>query len=130
MALMQITNREKLVELDPRLDILVREVAKILPVIILTGYRGIIEQNKAFESGKSLFKFPQSKHNKTPSFAVDLAPMPLDWKDTKRFYYFGGFVLGIANRLGMSLIWGGDWDRDHDLNDQKLMDLVHFELML
>jgi len=46
-----------------------------------------------------------------------------------RFYDFGGYVLGSAERLGVPLRWGGDWDRDHDVfDDQTFQDLVHFEL--
>ena len=62
--------------------------------------------------------------------AVDIAPFPVDWKDTERFYAFGGYVLGIAAVLGIRLRWGGDWDMDRDLRDQKLYDLPHFEIVL
>ena len=38
-----------------------------------------------------------------------------------------GLVLGIAAVFGIKIRWGGDWDSDNDLNDQKFMDLAHFE---
>ncbi len=44
-----------------------------------------------------------------------------------RFYYFAGFVMGTAAAMGVRLRWGGDWDGDTELDDQKFRDLVHFE---
>ena len=69
--------------------------------------------------------------------AVDVAPYPIEWKNTKRFYHFAGFVKGAFRELQNSgeisknwkLRWGGDWDSDNDLDDQSFMDLVHFELV-
>ena len=51
-------------------------------------------------------------------------------KDVARYYYFGGFVLGTAEELGIDIRWGGDWDGDRDLDDQSFDDLVHFEVRL
>jgi hypothetical protein len=63
------------------------------------------------------------------SRAVDVAPYPIDWNDTRRFDHFAGIVVGIAHRSGVKIRWGGNWDRDNDLNDQNFNDLVHFELI-
>jgi peptidoglycan L-alanyl-D-glutamate endopeptidase CwlK len=60
---------------------------------------------------------------------VDVAPFPIVWTDTKRFYAFGGFVLGVAQGLGIRIRWGGDWNNNRYLNDQQFNDLVHFELI-
>ena len=65
--------------------------------------------------------------------ATDVAPWfeekpHIRWLDTKSFYHFAGFVLGIAASMGFELRWGGDWDMDNDLHDQSFMDLVHFEI--
>ena len=43
--------------------------------------------------------------------------------------YFAGLVVGIAVSLGIRLRWGGDWDGDGDLCDNKFDDLFHFELL-
>jgi peptidoglycan L-alanyl-D-glutamate endopeptidase CwlK len=61
-----------------------------------------------------------------------VAPYPIDWNDTKRFYHFAGFVLGVAksSKIAIPIRWGGDWDSDNDLNDQTFMDLVHWELKI
>ena len=64
-----------------------------------------------------------------PSLAVDVVPYPVDWQDRERMTYFAGFVMGIARvKFGISLRWGGDWDLDTDLKDNKFDDLPHFEI--
>lgn len=119
----------KLNELDPKLQLIVLEVDKVINCQILVGKRGQVDQDKAFAEKKSKLKFPNSKHNTAPSRAMDLVSLPLDWNNLKQFYYFAGIVLGIAAKLNIKLRWGGDWDRDHDLTDQDFQDLIHFELV-
>lgn len=104
------------------------EVVKTYDCTVLEGHRNEADQNAAFESGKSKLKFPDGKHNGVPSLAVDVAPYPIDWNNTKRFYHFAGYVQGIAKMKGIKIRWGGDWDKDYDLDDQTFNDLVHFEL--
>lgn len=70
----------------------------------------------------------KSNHNFLPSKAIDIAPYPINWRDINRMYYFAGFVKGIAQKMGIKIRWGGDWDGDTDLNDQTFNDLVHFEV--
>ena len=41
---------------------------------------------------------------------------------------FAGFVLGVANQMGINLRWGGDWDQDFEVQDNKFDDFPHFEL--
>ena len=48
-------------------------------------------------------------------------------KEVGTFYYFGGFVLGTAQEMGLDIRWGGDWDGDRSISDQSFDDLVHFE---
>lgn len=95
---------------------------------VLIGHRGEEPQHQAFLSGKSEKDWPDGEHNTYPSKAVDVAPWPIDWENTKRFYHFAGYVLGVAEVLAIPIRWGGDWDRDYDLDDQDFNDLVHFEL--
>ena len=122
------TSRKRLVTCKEDLQILFNEVVKHFDCSVLVGYRGRNEQDTAYESGHSKVKWPNGKHNKRPSFAVDVAPYPIDWDDRERFIYFGGFVKGCAFRMGIPLRWGGDWDSDNQLSDNKFDDLVHFEL--
>ena len=94
---------------------------------ILQGHRSKAQQNEYLNTGHSRVAWPKSRHNSKPSLAVDAAPYPIDWFDRERFVHFAGFVRGVAYAKGYIIRWGGDWDSDFDLQDQKFMDLVHFE---
>ena len=85
-------------------------------------------QNKFFREGKSKVKFPNGRHNASPSNAVDITPYPVDWDDRERQTLFAGFVLGIAQGMGIKLRWGGDWDMDFEVQDNRFDDFPHFEL--
>ena len=87
-----------------------------------------IKQDEAYNKGNSKVKFPNGKHNKSPSVAVDVAPYPINWRDRDRFHYFAGYVLGIASQMGIKIRWGGDWDMDTQTKDNNFDDLVHFEI--
>jgi peptidoglycan L-alanyl-D-glutamate endopeptidase CwlK len=132
------SSREKLETCGYDLQVLFRRVIEIIDCTVLCGRRGEEEQNQAFEAGKSRCKWPESKHNaEAPvlSPAIDVAPYYVekphirwDKKSLWRWYFFGGIVLGIADTLQISIRWGGDWDRDTYVRDQKFNDLPHFEL--
>ena len=91
---------------------------------VIYGVRSKQEQQKLFDEGLS--KTLNSRH--LTGHAVDLAPYPIDWSDTSRFYYFGGRVMAVARMMNITLRWGGTWDMDYALDDQKFMDLLHFEI--
>ena len=122
-------SREILETCDERLVAVFDEVVKHFDCTILEGWRSEEDQNEAFRTGRSKLKYPDGKHNKQPSFAVDVAPYPVDWENLDRFRYFAGFVMGIASQMGTRLRWGGDWDGDTELRDQKFVDLPHFEVL-
>jgi peptidoglycan LD-endopeptidase CwlK len=128
-----IQYEERLDKVHPALAKLVREVAKVYPLLVICGERGKAAQDEAYHAGKSNHRWPSSKHNIQPpdtvAFAVDVAPLPLDWRDKERFYYLGGYMMATAKRFEIKLRWGGDWDNDYDLHDQKLYDLVHYEII-
>jgi peptidoglycan L-alanyl-D-glutamate endopeptidase CwlK len=122
------SSKKNLSEAHPDLVRLFEEVIKHYDCSVIEGHRPQSEQDAAYHSGKSKVQWPNSKHNSTPSMALDVVPYPIDWNDTKRFYYFGGFVKGVAAKLGLDIRWGGDWDSDNDFKDQSFHDLPHFEL--
>jgi len=121
-------SKKNLSEAHPLLQELFEEAIKHYDCSIIEGNRSQEEQDRLYHAGKSKLKYPQSKHNKTPSLAVDVVPYPVDWNDTKRFYHFGGLVVGIAAAMGIDIRWGGNWDGDNEFNDQSFHDLPHFEL--
>ena len=52
--------------------------------------------------------------------AVDIAPYPIDWNDTKRFDKLAEHILKKAKQLNIPITWGGTW--------KTLVDKPHFEL--
>jgi len=121
-------SRGRLSSCHPDLQKVFNQVIKEIDCSILCGQRGEKEQNKAFDEGRSKVRFPDGRHNANPSNAVDVAPYPIDWEDRERFHLFAGYVLGIADSMGIKLRWGGDWDRDWTVKDNKFDDLPHFEI--
>ena len=94
------------------------------------------EQNEAFRTGHSRAQWPDSKHNAIPpllSQAVDLVPWHrsaphIRWGNEREFVYLAGHMMQAAHDLGVTIRWGGDWDRDEDLYDRNVpFDLGHFE---
>jgi peptidoglycan L-alanyl-D-glutamate endopeptidase CwlK len=121
-------SRRNLLTCDLELQELFNEVVKTFDCSVLCGHRNEEEQNEAYRNNHSTLKWPESKHNRKPSRAVDVVPYPINWENLNRFYMFGGYVKGIADKLGIKIRWGGDWDSDTMTDDQKFMDLPHFEL--
>ena len=106
------------------------EVIKTYDFTVLEGHRSNERQEELFRQGKSKLRAGQSKHNQNPSHAVDIAPYPIDWDDTNRFYLLAGFMFQAATEYDVVIRWGGDWDRDWEHKDQSFMDLPHFEIVL
>jgi len=108
---------------------ILEEAIKVVDFTVLCGYRGADEQDKAFHEGRSKLKYPESKHNHSPSNAVDIAPYPIDWNNIERFAHLIGIVRGIAHTKGYKLRCGCDWDMDGDITDHSFMDWPHVELV-
>lgn len=120
---------ERLNTCHPDLQKVFNKVIENYDCTIICGHRGKDEQDEAVRLGNSKLQWPNSKHNQLLSLAVDVAPYPLDWNDTSRFYHFAGYVLAVANFMGVKLRWGGDWNGDLKFRDEKFKDLPHFELV-
>lgn len=127
MAKLSKTSKNRLLTCSLNIQMLVNSLDDEIQVI--EGKRTKVRQAELVKAGLS--KTMNSKHLTTEeeplSKAIDMAPLPLDWDDTKRFYAFGEKVLKKAKELGIGIRWGGDWDGDGDYKDQTFNDLVHFE---
>ena len=108
---------------------LFNEVIKHTDCRIEEGHRGEVAQEIAFKGGNSRLHYPDSKHNKMPSKAVDATPYPWRWSREKELIHFAGKVMGIASMMGIPIRWGGDWDSNGDMRDQSFIDYPHFELV-
>lgn len=122
-------SHDELATCHPELQAVFNTVIHTFDCRVLDGSRSEAEQEEAYRTRRSKLRFPFSKHNTSPSLAVDVGPYPIDWNDIERHYYFAGYVMGVASQLGIELRWGGDWDRDTEVDDQTFFDLVHFELV-
>lgn len=124
------TSRTRLETCHQDLQTIFNYVIKSFDCTIICGYRDKKAQNKAYDDGFSKVRFPNSKHNMSPSIAVDVIPWPIEWENTKRMKYFAGYVMGIAKVLGYELVSGLDWDNDTILKDHTFKDHPHFQLVI
>lgn len=125
------TSKKELGTCHPLLQEVLNEAIKVVDFKVLQGTRSEEEQERLFREGRSKVRWPNSKHNTYPSLAVDVAPYPIDWDGphaTKKFARLAGIIEGIAYTKGIQLRWGGDWDGDGQMRDQKFHDLPHLEL--
>ncbi len=111
----------KLATCHPKLQKVFRAVIQEMDHTIVCGWRGEVEQNKAFAEGFSKLKWDASRHNPYPSEAIDVAPytpgVGIDWSDHAAFLRLSEIVLRKAKELGIELTWGGSWG-----------DMPHYEL--
>ena len=137
MAKFSEISKAKLRTCHRDLQILFEYVITEYDCTVVCGHRGEQEQNEAYENGYSQLQWPNSKHNSTPSKAVDVVPYEvtgLDWGKLQSAH-FAGFVLGVASRLLQNNIiyhkirCGVDWDGDNDIDDTKFWDSSHFEII-
>ena len=121
-------SKERLSTCESNLQKVFNEVIKHVDCSVLEGHRSKDRQNKLYEEEKTKVKYPDGRHNRQPSSAVDVTPYPVDWKDRERQTLFAGFVIGVASQMGIKLRWGGDWDQDFQVVDNRFDDFPHFEL--
>ena len=125
-------SREQLNTCHPKLVQVLEAAIKKIDFSVIEGHRGEAEQNRAFAEGKSRLRWPDSKHNKMPSEAVDIWPYPFKpeyWNQIEVWENLAKVVLECAEELGIKIRWGGDWNQNGDWRDEKFIDGPHFELM-
>jgi len=125
-------SREQLNTCHPKLVQVLEAAIKKIDFSVIEGHRGEAEQNRAFAEGRSRLRWPNSKHNKMPSEAVDIWPYPFKpeyWNQIEVWENLAKVVLECAEELGIKIRWGGDWNQNGDWRDEKFIDGPHFELM-
>lgn len=113
-------SKERLATCCQELQDLFNSVIQETDCTIICGHRGQKEQDEAFENGFSKVKWPNGNHNKLPSRAVDVCPMPINWDDIEAFKKFAEVVEEHAKKLGIKVTWGGHWT--------TLKDYPHWEV--
>jgi len=130
------TSKKRLATCHQDLQTIFHYVIKYFDCTIICGHRDQEAQNKAYDDGFSRVRFPGSKHNFSPSMAVDVVPWPIEWDNIERMKYFAGYVMGVAKMLkdygaiSHELISGLDWDNDTILKDTTFKDHPHFQLKI
>jgi len=115
-------SKERLATAEQPLQDLFNKVIQYVDCTILEGHRGADRQNQLYQEGKTKVRFPNSKHNSTPSRAVDVVPYPIDWGDIERFNCFANFVKGVAVGMDIKIKWGGDFKGFYDAPHYQLED--------
>ncbi len=116
---------------DPRLQTLFNSVLQEVDCSILCGHRNEADQTKAFKSGASKVQWPNSKHNTLPSVAADVMPYPIDWYDKDRVTAFYEVVKRHADKLGLKIRWGADWNMNGKYWERSEWEIdgPHYELV-
>ena len=131
-------SRKRYKTLHYKLQMIMDEAIQVFDLTIVCGFRNKRAQEKAFNEGKSKKHWPDSNHNQDPSSAVDIAPWDqsmrrgrgdIDWNNRDRFILLAGIIKGIAHKLDIAIRWGGDFNGDTFMRDQKFIDMPHIELV-
>lgn len=88
--------------------------------MVLQSSRTEEEQEADFKKGVTRAHWLQSPHDFELSYAVDCAPLPLDWANKHSFEVMAIAVKQAAKKLDIPITWGGDF--------HSIKDLPHFEL--
>jgi len=137
---------DRLATCHPDIQKVMNEVIKHYDFKVEYGTRSVEEQFFLFKKGRKYIDgkwvvvgrkdvvtgfdgiHKLSKHNHSPSLAIDIVPYPVDWKDLERFKELKKVVFKCAKELGITLVWGADWDSDGNIKEHKLQDYPHYEI--
>ena len=104
---------------------------QVMDFSVIETIRTPERQEMLVQSGFS--KTFDSKHLKQSDgycHAFDVAPYPIDWEDTGRFYVLNGIIRAAASVENVQIRTGADWDNDGHVLDQRFHDLGHYELVV
>ncbi len=124
-------SRLRLTTCHPDIRAVMNQAIKFIDFSVTAGQRGEEAQNAAYAAGNSQVPWPESTHNTEPlSEGIDVAPYPIAWDDRERFTLMAGIILTCGWMMDIDLRWGGDWNRETEVKDNKFDDLGHFEIVL
>jgi hypothetical protein len=132
-------SKQRLALAHPKLQQIMNLAAGSADFLILDSMRGEAEQELAFKRKFTKVHFGNSAHNWKPALALDIAPAPLDWGNSKnkaqnaralqRFVELQrDVILPAAKHLKIKIRQGFDFNRNGILTDDPWDDLPHVEL--
>ena len=131
---MSLTPRdlERLKGVNEDLVRVVKHAAGLVPLMVIEGLRTRERQAELYAIGRTKPGKPvtwtlNSKH--CDGLAVDVGPVPLDWSDKKAFLALAGAMFAGAQKVGITLRWGADWDSDGVYGEKGESDFPHFEVV-
>ena len=93
-------SQKQLATCDERLQRIMNEAVTFTDFSILEGHRNEATQNADYAKGVSKLRWPNGKHNSSPSRALDFAPFPIDWSNKTaalaRFLFVSGVIYVCA----------------------------------
>ena len=112
---------------------------QVMDFMVVEGVRSKERQQELVDAGKS--QTMNSKHliqSDGYGHAVDLYPYPVDIKrvnkgDAKEIFRFGvlaGLMRSVAERKGIIIVNGADWDGDGQTLDHTFFDAPHFQIVV
>ena len=129
MAEFDAGSKARLAMAHPLLQKLMNAAIQQSAFVILDSQRGRAAQELAFKQKRTKVHFGSSAHNWSPSIALDIAPLPINWKNIKPFMVLQMEIIGpLAKELGIPIRQGCDWNMDGKTTDEKFVDLPHVEL--
>lgn len=113
----------RLSNVDSRLHEVIVEASKWMDIAVICGHRDEEAQGAAFSGGFSKKAWPDSKHNRQPSQAVDVVPYDngIDWNNIEAFQDMVLLIKIIAQSKGIKIRCGADFI--------SFKDYPHIELM-
>lgn len=89
---------------------------------VLEGQRTDERQYALFADGKSQLDgvINKSRHQSSPSEAVDIVPYPINWESLPEFYKLATLIFKACLEEGVKLEWGGHW--------KSFPDMPHFQM--
>lgn len=119
-------------ECDNRLIQIANEAIKRIDFSVIDGAR--TEEEAKANQVKGTSWTNKSKHCRKPeSYAFDFIPYPFrSWDDLEGFEKVAKVLKEEAEKLGIKVRWGGDWNMNGKYDDEIVRgsyDGGHFELM-
>lgn len=109
---------DNLAGVHPQLVAVVKRALELSPVdfTVIEGVRTKERQAELMKQGFT--RTLNSRH--IIGEAIDIVPLPVDWKNPKPFGLVAEAMKKAAEELGVKITWGGDW--------KSFVDLPHYQI--